>query len=172
MLSALLKEVELREDYSLMPQVKVGLERPKKKLLLPVNSLFTKNGPDSRCTFCLGDHFHEECKKVTNTEERKQLVRKFGRCFKCLDRGHLARNCKSNFKCKSCNGNRHVSLRETKPQQRLGGSSGQSTGNAVNVPNSMLVGTESRISVQTAQALIKGEKQGRIRVLFDLGSHR
>ena len=39
-------------------------------------------------------------------------------------------------------------------------------------PNSMLVGTESRIALQTAQALIKGERQGRIRVLFDSGSHR
>ena len=172
MLSALLKEVELREDYSLTPQVKVGPEGPRKKFPPPVNSLFTKNGPDSRCAFCLGDHLHEECKKVTNTEERKQLVRKFGRCFKCLDRGHLARDCKSNFKCKSCKGNHHVSLCETKPQQTLGGSSGQSTGNAVNAPSSMLVGTESRIALQTAQALIKGENQGRVRVLFDSGSHR
>ena len=41
------------------------------------------------------------------------------------------------------------------------------------MPNSMPVGTESWIALQTAQALIKGEKQGRKgRVLFDSGSHR
>ena len=42
----------------------------------------------------------------------------------------------------------------------------------VNSPSSMLVGTESRIALQTAQALIKGSRQGRVRVLFDSGSHR
>ena len=36
----------------------------------------------------------------------------------------------------------------------------------------MLVGTESRIALQTAQALIKGSRKGRVRVLFDSGSHR
>ena len=34
------------------------------------------------------------------------------------------------------------------------------------------MGTESRIALQTAQALIKGGTQGRVRVLFDSGSHR
>ena len=34
------------------------------------------------------------------------------------------------------------------------------------------MGTECRIALQTAQALIKEGKQGRVRVLFDSGSHR
>ena len=42
----------------------------------------------------------------------------------------------------------------------------------MNSPSSMLVGTQSRIALQTAQALIKGSRQGRVRVLFDSGSHR
>ena len=32
--------------------------------------------------------------------------------------------------------------------------------------------TECRIALQTAQALIKGGTQGRVRVLFDSGRHR
>ena len=32
------------------------------------------------------------------------------------------------------------------------------------------MGTESRIALQTAQALIKGNVPGRVRVLFDSGS--
>ena len=49
------------------------------------------NGPktDVPCAFCLGDHPHDDCKKIVNIEERKQLIHKFGRCFKCLDKGHL-----------------------------------------------------------------------------------
>ena len=34
------------------------------------------------------------------------------------------------------------------------------------------MGTESRIALQTAQALIKGNVPGRVRVLFDSGSLR
>ena len=34
------------------------------------------------------------------------------------------------------------------------------------------MGTESRIALQTAQALIKGNVPGRVRVLFDSGRHK
>ena len=92
--------------------------------------------------------------------------------FKCLDKGHLARDCKSKSTCKNCKGNHHVTLCERKPPQTSGGNGGLSTGSPMGMPNSMLVGTESRIALQTAQALMKGRKQGRVRVLFDSGSHR
>ncbi len=175
LLGALLKEVELREDYSLTPQANLPPEGNRRKVPPPTSSFFTNNQKkrsEGRCAFCLGNHPHEECKGITNIEERKLLVRRYGRCFKCLDKGHLVRDCQSKFKCNKCNGNHHVSLCETKPPEPSGGGSGQSTGSAVSAPNSMLVGTESRIALQTAQALIKGERQGRIRVLFDSGSHR
>ena len=75
--------------------------------------------------------------------------------FKRLDKGHLARDCKSKSMCKNCKGNHHVSLCERKLPQTSRGSGGLSTENAVSAPNSMLVGTESRIALQTAQALIR-----------------
>lgn len=59
---------------------------------------------------------------------------------------------------------------DTKSQQPCGGDSGPPT--ITSNPNSMLVGTESRIALQTVQALIKGRVQGRVRVLFDSGSHK
>lgn len=46
------------------------------------------------------------------------------------------------------------------------------SGQPVNSPSSLLVGTESRIALQTAQALIKGNVPGRVRVLFDSGCHK
>ena len=57
-----------------------------------------------------------------------------------------------------------------KLQQPSGENSEQPS--TVNTPSSLLVGTESRIALQTAQALIKGNIQGRVRVLFDSGSHK
>ena len=41
-----------------------------------------------RCTFCLENHLPEDCKKVRKMEERKKLLIKFGRCFKCINKGH------------------------------------------------------------------------------------
>ena len=54
-------------------------------------------------------------------------------------------------------------------QAQSGRNSDQPTGTNV---STQLVGTESGIALQTAQALIKGGKRGRVRVMFDSGSHR
>lgn len=170
LLAALLVEVELREDNCLT-RPRAGHTNENRKGPLTGSALFAMKGEDRRCAFCLGDHPHEECRRIMNIEERKLIARKFARCFKCIEKGHRARDCKSDVKCKICKGNgHHVSLCETKPQPTSRGSGGQSTGNETNA--SMLVGTESRIALQTAQALIKGGKQGRVRVLFDSGSQR
>ena len=44
--------------------------------------------------------------------------------------------------------------------------------NVVNTPASMILGSKNRIALQTAQALVKGQNNNRIRVLFDSGSHK
>lgn len=170
MLNALLVEVELREDQCLTPRRAAPSEGKKSPHTTSV--LFAKKVDDRRCAFCLGNHLPEECKKITNIEERKKLLFRFGRCFKCIDQGHRARDCQVTVKCKICKGFHNTCLcdRDGKSQQPQGGDSGQPT--ITSNPNSMLVGTESRIALQTAQALIKGRVQGRVRVLFDSGSHK
>lgn len=51
-------------------------------------SFLTNNGSkaDGRCAPSLGDHRHEDCKRITNIEERKQLIRKFSGCLSVLIR--------------------------------------------------------------------------------------
>ena len=163
-LEALLVEVELREDHCL------AQHRSSEAKKGPVTStaLFAGKG-DRRCAFCLENHLPEDCKKVTKTEERKKLLIKFGRCFKCINKGHRARDCKASVQCKNCKGSHNTCLCELGSQQTPAGDSGQPL---VNSPSSLLVGTESRIALQTAQALIKGNVPGRVRVLFDSGSHK
>lgn len=168
MLKALLVKVELREDQCLTPRRVVssdGRNGPP-----TTSALFGRKRDDRRCAFCLGNHLPEECKKVTNIDERKKLLFKFGRCFKCIDRGHRTPDCQITVKCKSCKGFHNTCLCDAKLQQPRGGDSAQPT--ITSNPNSMLVGTESRIALQTAQALMKGRVQGRVRVLFDSGSHK
>ena len=174
MLNALLVEVELREDQCLTQPARVTGSSDNRRSSQPTASaLFTRRGEDSRCPFCLGGHQPEQCKKETNIGDCKRLLIKYGRCFNCIERGHRARDCKISSSCKICNSFHHASLCEAKPQAPPGESSPQPIGPVpVNSPSSMLVGTESRIALQTAQALIKGSRQGRVRVLFVSRSHR
>jgi hypothetical protein len=103
---------------------------------------------------------YEECIQITDVNERKQLIRKYGRCFICLKKGHISKNCSSNVNCNACGKQHHRSVRE---------------GTGVPIDhvqyNHPILGSESRVALQTAQALVKGVKGGpRIRVLFDTGS--
>ena len=41
-----------------------------------------------RCDFCLEPHQSTQCKKFPEVGERKDVLRKFKRCFKCLKKGH------------------------------------------------------------------------------------
>ena len=80
-------EVDLREEYEQKPQ----REERQRKSDRPWSTMFAGK-ESSNCAFCnnLG-HRHEDCKRVTDIKERKKLLLKYGRCFKCLRNGHLAR---------------------------------------------------------------------------------
>ena len=43
----------------------------------------------------VGEHPHENCKKVFDIRKRKALIRKYGRCFCCMRKGHGANDCNS-----------------------------------------------------------------------------
>ena len=83
-----------------------------KKTSIPQTSAALLGGnsaPD--CTFCRGKHPSFDCHVVTSLQERKNILRKTGRCFLCLRRGsHISRDCKSSVKCHICNGHHHLSL--------------------------------------------------------------
>ena len=73
--------------------------------------LSSSNRKSYSCTFCRGSHSTAECNVVTDIQERKNILKRQGRCFLCLRRGgHLAKNCTSNIKCFNCNLNHHVAL--------------------------------------------------------------
>ena len=91
MLEAFLVEVELRENHCLT-QHRVGF-REGRKGPYTSSALFITKGDDKRCAFCLGTHSPEECNKVTNIAERKKLLLKCGRYFKCINKSHRARDC-------------------------------------------------------------------------------
>ena len=117
----------------------------------------------------LSSHAHEDCGKITDVQECKRLISKFGRCFNCIRRGHHARECRTNVSCKKCKGRHHTSLCEIETQE------GREIGvnEAVTISqNSMHVGMGNCVALQTAQVVVKESRGGWVRVLFNSASHK
>ncbi|XP_022801329.1 uncharacterized protein LOC111339019 [Stylophora pistillata] len=125
------------------------------------------------CAFCLEGHKHEDCQKVKNVKERKQMLLRYGRCFNCIRRGHVSRECKTTIICKYCKGKHDSCLRCNGPAGE--GKAPESEGSPSNsdsaVGNSMHIETGNSVALQTAQAQVAGKCRSRIRVLFDTASH-
>ena len=130
-------------------------------------------GKQMNCAFCLEGHKHEDCQKVKNVKERKQILLKYGRCFNCIRKGHVSRECKSTITCKYCKGKHHSCLCYADPTGE--GKTPESEGNSSNldsaVGNSMHIETGNSVALQMAQAEVAGKCRSRIRVPFDTASH-
>ena len=136
-----------------------------------------------RCAFCQENHEEERCSTITNLDTRKSIIRKYGRCFVCIRKGHKAVDCRSKIKCKKCNGKHHISLcyfskdsTVSKNPSPLRPSAppfvGTSTGstNVASCTNSL--GPGSSAALQTALAVVNGNDKVKVRVLFDSGSQK
>ena len=179
LLQAFLKELDLREDhFHATSSSKVVRDNHMKGGT--ANALHTKQD-NTNCAFCLGKHASENCQRIKDSKERKSIVMKYARCFKCIKKGHRARDCKVNVLCSKCGQEgHHVSLcerqeRQLSPQanefQVLREQKDESP-NAKS-PGIFHVGAGGRVALQTARAVIRGEGYPyRVRVLFDAGSHR
>ena len=189
MLKAFEKELELREAHS---GVGTNTERDtyerdgrgKRFGKYSSAAALLANGDTKVCAFCLKNHPHEDCTGVTGPKTRKNVARKYGRRFICLSKGHRASNCRNKSKCSGCNGSHHVALcdkdrkvesKEERPAcpENEPNLANVNTSVQITSPNSnMHVGTGSLVALQTARGILRGEREARIRVLFDTGSHR
>ena len=77
---------------------------------LTASSLLTSGSGAPKYSYCDRSHTLSTCRTVTNVSERKQILRRTGRCFVCLRKNHMSRECRSMTKCKKCNGKHHVSI--------------------------------------------------------------
>ena len=68
------------------------------------------------CLYCNGYCFPSRCDEVTDCQARKAILHRHGRCFVCLDNGHIAKNCTLQYVCKRCKkGKHHISICEADP---------------------------------------------------------
>ena len=85
---------------------------PKKIMrdLLTASSLHANGSGSPKCSYCHQVHSSCACRTVTDVAERKQILRRTGRCFVCLRKNHISRECRSMAKCTKSNGRHHVSI--------------------------------------------------------------
>ena len=124
---------------------------------------FSKDSKVRSCLFCNdSDHFASRCNSVTNVIARKNILRKQGRCFVCLETGHLMKNCQSKYSCKKCKKKHHISICD-------------SNHNTTEVQHTNLVSSFNGVLLQTASAEcsdVSDLMTRQTRILFDSGSQR
>ncbi|KAL9979034.1 hypothetical protein ACROYT_G016626 [Oculina patagonica] len=120
-LQILRREIENRERYGGVQAFTAKEEfyspenrrnaKPPKSDLPSAAALFAEKQPASTpsCTFCKQRHPTASCHVVTNRAARRECLKKQGRCFICLRKGHLAKDCPSDITCFKCSARHHVS---------------------------------------------------------------
>ena len=113
MLTELLCELELREENSIRSDKNFTREKDQRKFgggPATASALLAKTW-DNLCAYCKGEHAHEHCMNVASVEERKNILRKYGRCFICAKKGHISRDCVTKLVCNFCKkGRHHISI--------------------------------------------------------------
>ena len=149
----------------------------------PTASALTSTSRTSpTCTYCKQPHASNKCKTVSDVQAKKEILRKNGRCYVCLKKCHLSRDCPSQNKCFKCNGRHHISIctnhsppPSNKPQSKESTNQGDKS-SPESAPAVMFISSKTPILLQTAQAIINktgSAEQGRkIRIILDSGSQR
>jgi len=103
------REIDARERASTgnQTQRKFHREPPTAAAMLSSGTMQPK------CSYCRQNHPSACCKTVVDVAARKQILRKAGRCFNCLRRNHMSRECRASGRCSTCGGKHHVSICES-----------------------------------------------------------
>ena len=125
------------------------------------------------CPYCKENHYSASCGKVTGISDRRDILKKEGRCFVCLMKGHRASECLGTKRCCKCGQRHHQSLSEppsvssTEGQEaKEGGDVPTTLNNIAKCKNSMLLQT-ARTRIFTAN-----DQLIPVRILLDNGSQR
>ena len=127
-----------------------------------------------------------QCTSVIEVEARKKILMSNGRCFNCLRRNHISRDCQSPSKCTRCRRRHHVSICDQASPSNQASSLTPTPKTDLNpgAPSYMptlttntLCSTEKKaVLLQTARAIVHNpmnpEAGLEIRVLLDSGSQR
>lgn len=122
-----------------------------------------KKTPEMRCVYCNDLHYSASCTKVTNPNDRRNILIESKRCFKCLCRGHQLKDCKGQRNCSNCGGRHHQSIclgvfRESQPtDSKINNEEATSWGSATTIATTSTKKAKGSILLQTAAAIATNE---------------
>jgi hypothetical protein len=131
------------------------------------------------CVFCEGSHYHDECAKVTDLNQRTVAIRKSGRCFNCLRLGHTVSYCTVEKKCFYCSkvGAHHSSIcpqRDTVKAERANMSIDQNLRDLTTDPGQLAI--DEKTVMKTALVMVSNPNNPqdpiKVRLFFDTGTSR
>ena len=137
------------------------------------------NGSNVSCVYCHHNHFSASCTKVVELNERRDILKRSGRCFNCLRSNHKSKDCDSSKNCRNCHRRHHQSICEQCPTIKLepvtsdrGIPSQQNADQQVSVSNfASQVDGKRIVLLQTAHVEPIGDQAAiPVRVLLDNGS--
>ena len=183
-------EIADHESYSASHQIVSGSKptqgegrsnfhhKPMARGLLAGNSKPNVNSnaqPQMKCFYCSQTHWSDECSTLKTLEARKEKLK--GCCFKCLQKGHVSKDCRRERACAHCGRrNHHRSLCPklfSNSNQELP-SEIQSISGAAD-PETTMTASSNQVLMQTATSTVKniaGNSSTPVRMILDSGSQR
>ncbi|CAB3994168.1 Hypothetical predicted protein, partial [Paramuricea clavata] len=106
------KELEARERATANTNRETWPHYQTNKFSKPQPSISTlqTGGTSPTCTYCQQSHTSNSCTNVSNITARIDIIKRSGRCFLCLRKNYLSRDCNSKSRCHKCNGKHHISI--------------------------------------------------------------
>ena len=119
-----------------------------------------------KCDFCLGEHQSIKCTKYSLPNERKEILKKYKRCFGCLKPGHSIKKCNKSSVCGNCSKGKHneaICVAEQHAKEPTG------------IISAKRAWPTASVAYQTVIAKVRslnGTKEVKCRILLDSGSAR
>ncbi|XP_042147453.1 uncharacterized protein LOC121836584 [Ixodes scapularis] len=124
------------------------------------------------CFICKSkEHKTEECTSTVPLEQKKTMLQKHGRCFRCTLVNHMSKNCRRRITCRHCRGRHASTMRD--PKFKNGGKKNVAGTAPLQLKSTTETSDQRIVLLQTAEARASGTKnKAMARVLFDGGSQR
>ena len=103
LMTILEREISARERASIIDIVPNGPP-------VQTTAAFIAGDGQRKCVFCRQGHSSSSCNTISDVTQRKAILKRTGRCFVCLRRHHLSKDCRSSVKCAQCGGRHHTSI--------------------------------------------------------------
>ena len=177
-LQELVREIETRERTGAVT-TSSGTQPRRQFKENPTAATLLSGGSILQCCFCNRQHEAENCERVKGVDNRKQALKKMGRCF-------ISRDCRTRTRCAVCNGKHHTSICDgavnpsprapepTTPTQPMG--LNPEAPKFQPPTSSLFVGGKGTVLLQTARVQIYDpehrERTLEVRAILDTGSQQ